>query len=456
MTILNGVNKRMVRSNNKGFSLIEVIIAAAVFAILIYPITTALISSTKTGTKSTKKQYAVEKAEEIMENFKTADIAKDVYLPDSNGTTAYKLSKGSSVEGELTLPDSTKAKYHTTSFSCNDISIGKNYEKYNCTVEVSDAAYQAMKKGYVLTDSKDGGTYKLDSKGAVLDTGITESGTIRNLDSKQSAIIAGATYNTTAEQNNIDNLAYKYFKDVKASLLKEFKVLDSQYMSGNNIFKDDKFSKNTLIKITKLGDEYTVKCIVEYTDHTDVAQIQSKYEASGSNVYKPTTSFPEDGVVFEQKFTVKDGEKLPPIYLLYVPAICGDSYTATDTITIDNSTVRDTGINVYVFENTDKLSSTYKKVIKEQFKKDVSDLVYSNAESNINIKDVKVRLKLADGAASAKLNVYSNFDFDNTNSDYPVKRTTEDESENVYMYDIKVTLTDSEGNKTVVTGTRGR
>lgn len=100
----------MVRSNNKGFSLIEVIIAAAVFAILIYPITTALISSTKTGTKSTKKQYAVEKAEEIMENFKTADIAKDVYLPDSNGTTAYKLSKGSSVEGELTLPDSNKSE----------------------------------------------------------------------------------------------------------------------------------------------------------------------------------------------------------------------------------------------------------------------------------------------------------------------------------------------------------
>ena len=56
----------MVKSNNKGFSLVEIIIAAAIFAILIYPITNALITATKTGTTSTKKQYAVEKAEEIM------------------------------------------------------------------------------------------------------------------------------------------------------------------------------------------------------------------------------------------------------------------------------------------------------------------------------------------------------------------------------------------------------
>ena len=53
----------MVKSNNKGFSLVELIIAAAVFAILVYPITNALIAATKTTTTSTKKQYAVEKAE---------------------------------------------------------------------------------------------------------------------------------------------------------------------------------------------------------------------------------------------------------------------------------------------------------------------------------------------------------------------------------------------------------
>lgn len=446
----------MVRSNNKGFSLIEVIIAAAVFAILIYPITTALVSSTKTGTKSTKKQYAVEKAEEIMENFKTVDIAGDVHLPDDNGTKEYSFTKGTPTESSITLPNSKTAKYTTTSYTCSDVSIGSSFEKYTCTVEVNDAAYQVMKNGYVLTSLEGGGTFKTDDSGATVETGITESGTIRNLDSKQSAIIAGATYNTTATQNNIDNLALKYFTGAKYNIVKNYKVLDNQYIAGNDLFKDDVFSKNTTIKITKLGDTYTIKCIVDYTDHTDVSTIRAEYEASGMNVFKPATSFSEDGVVYEQQFEVKDGEKLPPIYLLYVPAICNGSYTTTDTITVDNTAVPGTDIKLYVFETTADLSNTYKKVIKEQFGKDASTLTYINTDSNIKMKDVKVRLKLATGSTDSGLKVYSNFDFDNDNSDYKVMRTTADESGSVYMYDVKVTLEDSEGNKTVVTGTRGR
>ena len=109
-----------------------------------------------------------------------------------------------------------------------------------------------------------------------------------------------------------------------------------------------------------------------------------------------------------------------------------------------------------MFETTAELSDTYKNVIKEQFGKDISDLAYKNTASNIKLEDVKVRLKLATGSTDSNLKVFSNFDFDNANSDFEVKRTTEDESNAVYMYDMTVTLTDSEGNKTVVTGTRGR
>lgn len=64
----------MTKKNNKGFSLIEVIIAVAVFAILIVPLTSQLISAVNINKKSTKKQYAIDKAEQIMESFKTADM----------------------------------------------------------------------------------------------------------------------------------------------------------------------------------------------------------------------------------------------------------------------------------------------------------------------------------------------------------------------------------------------
>ena len=64
----------MAKKNNKGFSLIEVIIAVAVFAILIAPLTAQLISAINVNTKSTKKQYAIEKADDIMELIKTANM----------------------------------------------------------------------------------------------------------------------------------------------------------------------------------------------------------------------------------------------------------------------------------------------------------------------------------------------------------------------------------------------
>mgnify|MGYP000756110123 FL=1 len=440
----------MVKSNNKGFSLVEIIIAAAIFAILIYPITNALITATKTGTKSTKKQYAVEKAEEIMESFKTADLSGNVNIPDGNGTKTYSFTKGTPSGKSITLPNSKMAEYSDTTYTCNDVSIGKAYETYTCQVDVNDAAYQVLKNGYVLTGLEGGATFKSDGSGAVK-TNVTESGTIRNLDSKQSAIIIGATYNVTATGSNLDNLAYQYFLDAKLDVLRKYDVQYNHYLSGGGTFDEDHFQKNTKIKISKLGSTYTVECSVEYTDYTTVSVIRSQYESSGKNVYKPTTLY-GDGIVYKQEFT----NGLPPVYLLYVPAIYNGSYCTTDTITVDNSGISEKA-DVYVFETTAELSDTYKKIIREQFNvTNVDDLTYTNAGKNTKMSDVKVRLKLAAGAKTSDLNVYANFDFDNANSDYPVARLTEDQSDSVYMYDITVTLTDSEGNKTTVTGTRGK
>ena len=123
---------------------------------------------------------------------------------------------------------------------------------------------------------------------------------------------------------------------------------------------------------------------------------------------------------------------------------------------MDNSGISEDA-KVYVFETTAELGDTYKKIIREQFNvSNVDDLTYTNADKNTKMSDVKVRLKLAAGAKATNLNVYANFDFDNENSDYAVERLSEDQSDSVYMYDITVTLTDSEGNKTTVTGTRGK
>ena len=225
----------------------------------------------------------------------------------------------------------------------------------------------------------------------------------------------------------------------------------NHYLSGGGTFDEDHFQKNTTIKISKLGSTYTVECIVEYTDYTNVSVIRSAYVNSGNNVYKPTTTY-GDGIVYKKEFA----DSIPPIYLLYVPAIYNGAYCTTDNITVDKSGVSEDA-KIYVFESTAELSDTYKKIICEQFGvSNVGDLTYTNAKKNTKMKDVKVRAKLALGTDADSLDMFANFDFDNDNSDYNVKKLTDDESGNVYMYQITVTLTDSTGKKTVVTGTRGK
>jgi prepilin-type N-terminal cleavage/methylation domain-containing protein len=447
------------RLNNKGFSLVEIIIAVAVFAILVYPISTAIVTAAKTRSTSTKKQYAVEEAEEIMENFKTADLSGDVNLPDDNGTTGYAFTKGASTTQSLKLPDGTSTEYTTTTYTCNDISLGTKYEKYNCEVEVNDAAYQVLKSGYVLEELDDGSgnaVYKTEGSSYVK-TNMSSSGTVRNLDSKQSAIITGATYTgagSTVTENNLDNQAYQYFKDAKLDVLKDYDVQYNQYLAGAAIFDRDSFDKNTTIKISKLGSKYTIECIVTYTDHTQLGVIKSAYEASGNNVYKPTTAYGE-GIVYQQEF---DGE-IPPIYLLYAPAIYNGSYCENDYITVDNSGISEEA-KIYLFETTADLDSKYKDVICEQFGiSSLSEITYSSATSTRAMSDVNVVLKLAAGADDSLLSIFSNFDVQKTSdtpaSDYDVMDTTKDESGDVYMYAITVTVEGSKGT-TTITGTRGK
>lgn len=94
------------------------------------------------------------------------------------------------------------------------------YEKYDCTVTVNDIAHAVATKGYVW-DANTNDLKKDGSEYVRLTSGV---GTVRNLDNKQSAIIAGATYmgaTSGIEGNSLDNQAAAYFKDVKVDILKE-------------------------------------------------------------------------------------------------------------------------------------------------------------------------------------------------------------------------------------------
>ena len=268
----------MAKNNNKGFSLIEVIIAVAVFAILIAPLTAQLISAINVNTKSTKKQYAIEKAEEIMESFKTANMKESaISIPDGNSTGNYEFGLDDSQTQTYTLPESAgTVDYHINTYSCSGISLGGEYEKYDCTVTVNDIAHAVATKGYVW-DANTNDLKKDGSEYVRLTSGV---GTVRNLDNKQSAIIAGATYmgaTSGIEGNSLDNQAAAYFKDVKVDILKGNSVLYNQYLSGATYLDNDSFQKTTTIKVSKTLSGYMVQCFVEYQDKPSFNPIIKAY-----------------------------------------------------------------------------------------------------------------------------------------------------------------------------------
>ena len=440
----------MAKNNNKGFSLVEVIVAIAVFAILIVPLTSQLIGAIRTNETSKKKQYAIEKAEEIMEQFKVCDFSKDIRIPDGNSTGDYLFALSNSEKKSMSLPNGKTVDYSIDTYKCN-LSLGEEYEKYTCEVQVNSIEYAVLSGGYVWDSEKN--TFKEDSKGNPV-RASEATGDIRNLDNDQAAIISGATYlgqNSGVEGNSLDNKAFQYFQDAKLDILKKYDVYYSQYLSGADYFVNDSFNKYTDIKVEKKSGKYVVSCVVHYEDNTKLGIIKSAYAASGTNVYYPDTIYGK-GVVYEKEY-----DMLPPIYLLYVPAVYNGAYCPVDNISVDTSGLAaGDKAKIYVFETAAEIDDKYKDIICKQFGvDDVEDLVYKNSKYTLNQKNVKVRANLAGGTLD-NFDMFANFKIDQANSDIQVKSTDDDTSDNVYMYDIKVTLTDSDKKKTEVTGTRGK
>ena len=440
----------MAKNNNKGFSLVEVIVAIAVFAILIVPLTSQLIGAIRTNETSKKKQYAIEKAEEIMEQFKVCDFSKDIRIPDGNSTGDYLFTLSNSEKKSMSLPNGKTVDYSIDTYKC-DLSLGEEYEKYACEVQVNSLAYAVLSGGYVWDSEKN--TFKEDSKGNPV-RASEATGDIRNLDNDQAAIISGATYlgqNSGVEGNSLDNKAFQYFQDAKLDILKKYDVYYSQYLSGADYFVNDSFNKYTDIKVEKKAGKYVVSCVVHYEDNTKLGIIKSAYAASGTNVYYPDTIYGK-GVVYEKEY-----DMLPPIYLLYVPAVYNGAYCPVDNISVDTSGLAEGDkAKVYVFETAAEIDDKYKDIICKQFGvDDVEDLVYKNSKYTLNQKNVKVRANLAGGTLD-NFDMFANFKIDQANSDIQVKSTDDDTSDNIYMYDIKVTLTDSDKKKTEETGTRGK
>ena len=242
----------MKKQNNKGFSLIELLIAVAVMTILITPIISQLFETIKVSGQAKEKQYVVDSVDNVLENFRTfddgqlkvdGDTISDPILGTvtrvasySNVTCQLCKANGDPVDGSITSID-----YNQINYELDDIGLGKskshsssgtNYTrkviKNDLNNKLAEAGFQidysissssAVPSGFewrsdnivAVSDSNDCFTSIVvkPTSGTVNDPNTISLANLQNIDASSIAII----------QSDATTLDYQIEKDLSALLV---------------------------------------------------------------------------------------------------------------------------------------------------------------------------------------------------------------------------------------------
>lgn len=335
----------MKKNKNAGFSIVEILIALAIFLILMLPIVNGIIQALNMSTGSKELQYRNEFAEGIMEHVKsvnindlqdskfylnegtipgTFDTTKNLYItdttdPDYAGTPFQNDLNG---DGKITADEIFEyAEYQIT----GSVELGTKHEKYNYLVDVSSKAYAEAKSN--------------DTSGTFLDPNNLSLGIIEDIDYTKVALIDDQVFNYDAMAENA--LKAKKLQGLKDSGDEE--AYRQALENSANVFAQDEGTRMMTIKISgDATDGYKVRCILDYYDDNGVLGTDSNHYVEYSPYGK----------------TFKDG--MPNIYVLYNPCHYNSNYVLDDYISIDISELDDTKskVNVFLVEVASTFSDT--------------------------------------------------------------------------------------------------
>lgn len=205
----------MTKKKNTGVSIVEVLIALAIFMLLMVPIVQGIRASLRTTTLSKETQYRNEFAENLMEDIKATQINE-------------LAGKGYTKTGtKYTAQGTTK--------------LGTEKTDYAWRVELDSSHYDT----------------------AAFNVNNLSYGIIEDMDYRKVALIDGTIYNN-------DVTAAQTLKSKKLQKLKETDPVGYEQQmqgTGTNIFAGDRGYRMITIEVS--GSEsvgYTVRCIMRYLD----------------------------------------------------------------------------------------------------------------------------------------------------------------------------------------------
>lgn len=364
----------MAKTNNKGFTLIEIVIAVAILSILLTPILKQFANTLETSRKAKALQQANETAVYEMEEFQTVtkEELDDKYGdPTVHTDMVVRLLDTDGTEITSTL------KYSAYEYKLDDRKIGAKQDVYSNVVVLDDlsnkirayggeSATKHYKVAYNLTDAdlgKFGTGFTLTNEGSIVeynDAGFVTAivctdknangtpvsyvenpnevnlGNMHNLDENAVALVMGGTSSFDSEafsalfSKAMDHLRELDYESWQQALLNVDNESILSQDSMNNSKRLIKIYADKAVDSTTGKDCYIVKVDVYY-DYNYSLVVKGEKKSD----FHDMVSF----TVFSQKFFTKEP---PEIYFEYQPyCISGANsknaiYQTNDYILFDN------------------------------------------------------------------------------------------------------------------------
>jgi len=426
----------MLKKKNKGFSMVEIIISIAIFAILMIPIVSALISSMKNTTKAKNLQYRNDYAENLMEYVKQDSL-------DNIMGTAYFSSIGSSdvsavkSTGEVSVTGSTKKIPYENYTISGKVKLGTKHTKYSYQMEISNQYYAEK-----------------EATGSYINPNNLALGIVEDIDYTKVALIPG----TIA---NYDTAVTNAFLTKKVEILKKYDPdLYEAYVKNQtytNLFGADSCSRIITIRVEGNKDDgYMVYCDLKYHDNSELTD-----KTAGFNM---STYLKDVDIEYTPYATAF--KELPNIYLMYNTCLYNKHFADNDYIVFDNSGVTDdTPVNIFVVETAERYSGTVKDVLSADSSTagEVDNVLYNDnvLSAGDTRKDVNVYMAATSSSKLTNLSIYHNFDNINTDSLSDEKKKEFDDrlnkkNENLKLLDLNAYLTGLGYQSLLVTKKDGR
>lgn len=296
------------RTDNRGYTLVEVIVVVAILAIAATALIKAFSTATLTNAKAQKMQNATSLAESVMEEVKSSSISQ--MLNNYNGGTAITITTADTSSDDIAAAALAKVGAGQeklvsggTALTPYYVLVKKDYvvpqgEKYNVTATIRTKPYSAVGK---TDDALDANSLKLP--------------VIEEIDTHTKTVL------TSKELNKYDDAAKDYFYQHNGKL------------GGAGSIS---LAKKEII-IDKTGNgkpetgEVKVKCTVEYTASDNTTKYK-KEVFNGTYVAQKD----KDGNALKDKY----GDKLPvdnSVYIFYNGCLPVNVLNPKETITINDS-----------------------------------------------------------------------------------------------------------------------